>query len=118
MTEITRIIFAFDRDVDMTIDLREVDELARQVTSSLETRGIELDIDKFKAMIRMDNNISHVLKGKSTSVLARVLIILADSSGSSGLSVIGALMFEDSIEEGSRKRYTRLFTDHKPVRIY
>jgi len=73
MAEIARIVISCDKDADMTIDVSEVNELTLRITMALEVRGIEFDGDKFKAMVRRDNSVTHVL------------------------AVIGAIMFGETI---------------------
>ena len=74
IADITRIVISSDRDGDMTINLKELNELTLRLELTLEMLGIDLDGEAFKTMVRKDNDISHVLK------------------------VIEAIMFEETID--------------------
>lgn len=71
LADITRIILQSDQDGNMNINLKEVRMLTLRIKLSLEQRGIDLDEKAFMALVKKDNDISHVLK------------------------VVGAIMFED-----------------------
>jgi len=74
IADITRIVLSSDRDGDMNINLKELNELTLRLELTLKMRGIDLDGEAFKTMVRKDNDISHVLK------------------------VIEAIMFEETID--------------------
>mmetsp|Transcript_20227 Transcript_20227/g.29993 ORF Transcript_20227/g.29993 Transcript_20227/m.29993 type:complete len:347 (-) Transcript_20227:10-1050(-) len=61
MADITRIVINFDRDNDMKICEKELSDLVLALRIRLEAHGIDLDVDKFKAMVRKDDDIAHII---------------------------------------------------------
>jgi len=62
VADITEIVLMADRSGDMIIDLKEVTELTLRVQMKLSSHGINLDVNKFKAVVSKDPDISKVLK--------------------------------------------------------
>eukprot|EP00984_Skeletonema_dohrnii_P036620 scaffold37794_cov183-Skeletonema_dohrnii-CCMP3373.AAC.1 len=50
MADITRIVLVYDRDNDSRICEKELSDLVLALRIRLEAHGIDLDVDKFKAM--------------------------------------------------------------------
>jgi len=63
MADITRIVMLCDRNNDMKISERELSDLVLALRIRLEAQGIDLDINKFKAMVRKDDDITHIITG-------------------------------------------------------
>jgi hypothetical protein len=63
MVDITRIVMLCDRNNDMKISERELSDLVLALRIRLEAQGIDLDINKFKAMVRKDDDITHIITG-------------------------------------------------------
>eukprot|EP00581_Thalassiosira_minuscula_P005578 CAMPEP_0183736718 /NCGR_PEP_ID=MMETSP0737-20130205/50077_1 /TAXON_ID=385413 /ORGANISM="Thalassiosira miniscula, Strain CCMP1093" /LENGTH=252 /DNA_ID=CAMNT_0025970801 /DNA_START=94 /DNA_END=852 /DNA_ORIENTATION=+ len=74
LSDVARIVVSSDRNGDMMINLKELNVLTLRIKVQLDAHGVDLDEDRFKAMVRKDNDISHVLK------------------------VVGAIMFDDAID--------------------
>ena len=64
MVEITQMVLAVDTNANMAVDLGELNDLTLRIALALELRGIKLDAERFRAIIRSDNSICHVLNGK------------------------------------------------------
>ena len=66
VAEISRILVVADGDgARATIEPGELNELTLRITLALEMRGIDFDGEAFKALVRGDNDVAHVLKGPS-----------------------------------------------------
>ena len=100
MAEITQIVLSCEKDWDMTIDARELNELTLHITLALEIQGIELNAESFKTMVRKNGDISRVLRGKSSEDLP--CTSRSDSSPQTLTLVIGAIIFGNTME-GKRK---------------
>mmetsp|Transcript_10755 Transcript_10755/g.18373 ORF Transcript_10755/g.18373 Transcript_10755/m.18373 type:complete len:347 (+) Transcript_10755:31-1071(+) len=61
MADIARIVMVYDRDNDMKICEKELSDLVLALRIRLEAHGIDLDVDKFKAMVRKDDDIAHII---------------------------------------------------------
>ena len=61
MTDITRIVLSCDRNHDMKINERELADLVLALRIRLEVQGIDLDEQKFKAMVRRDDDIANII---------------------------------------------------------
>jgi len=61
MADITRIVLVYDRDNDSRICEKELSDLVLALRIRLEAHGIDLDVDKFKAMVRKDDDIAHII---------------------------------------------------------
>lgn len=59
---VATVVIRTDKDGDMKISAKELPLLALRLQILLEPYGINLDTNKFEAMIEEDNDISHVLK--------------------------------------------------------
>jgi len=59
MADITRIVMVYVRD--MKICEKELSDLVLALRIRLEAHGIDLDVDKFKAMVRKDDDIAHII---------------------------------------------------------
>ncbi|KAL7544161.1 LOW QUALITY PROTEIN: hypothetical protein ACHAWF_010110 [Thalassiosira exigua] len=75
MSDITKIVLSSDKNGDTFINLKELNILTLRIRLNLEVYGVDLDEEKFMAMVRKDNDINHVLK------------------------VIAAILFKDKIDE-------------------
>lgn len=62
MVDVTRIVLTHDRNNDRKICEKELSKLVIALRIRLEAQGIDLDVDKFKAMVRKDDDIAHVIK--------------------------------------------------------
>jgi len=62
MVDVTRIVLSHDRNNDRRICEKELSNLVIAMRIRLEAQGIDLDIDKFKAMVRKDDDIAHVIR--------------------------------------------------------
>ena len=61
MADITRIVMLCDRNNDLRICEKELSDLVLALKIRLEAQGIDLDVDKFKALVRKDDDIAHVI---------------------------------------------------------
>lgn len=61
MADVTRIVLGHDRNNDMKINEKELSDLLYALRIRLEAQGIDLDVDKFKAMVRKDDDIAHII---------------------------------------------------------
>lgn len=62
LADIAAIFLRADKDGDMTIDFRELNELTLHVQMKLSSHDIDIDTDQFKAMVRKNNDVTNVLK--------------------------------------------------------
>jgi len=62
VADIAAIFLKADKDGNMTIDSREINELTLRVKTKLSSQGIDIDEDQFKAMVHTNNDVSHLLK--------------------------------------------------------
>jgi len=61
MTDITRIVMLCDRNNDLKICEQELSDLVLALKIRLEAQGIDLDVNKFKAMVRKDDEITNII---------------------------------------------------------
>ena len=76
MADIARLVIRSDNNNDMAINLKELKALSLRIRLSLQEKGIDLDEESFQSMVRLDPDISTVLK------------------------VVGAIMFEEESIDG------------------
>eukprot|EP00585_Thalassiosira_rotula_P011402 CAMPEP_0196136620 /NCGR_PEP_ID=MMETSP0910-20130528/4868_1 /TAXON_ID=49265 /ORGANISM="Thalassiosira rotula, Strain GSO102" /LENGTH=407 /DNA_ID=CAMNT_0041396941 /DNA_START=146 /DNA_END=1369 /DNA_ORIENTATION=- len=62
VADIAAIFLLADKDGDMTINFRELNELTLRVQVKLSSHGINIDTDQFNAMVQKNNDVTHVLK--------------------------------------------------------
>jgi hypothetical protein len=62
MTDIARIVLLCDKNNDMKISERELSDLVLALKIRLEAHGIDLDVEKFRAMVRKDDDVGHIIK--------------------------------------------------------
>lgn len=63
MTDVTRIVLLCDRNNDSKICENELSDLVFAIKIRLDAHGVDLDVDKFKAMIRKNDDVAHIIKG-------------------------------------------------------
>lgn len=62
MVDVTRIVLTHDSNNDKKICENELSKLVIALRIRLEAQGIDLDIDQFKAMVRKDDDIAHIIR--------------------------------------------------------
>lgn len=83
MNDIARIVLICDRDNNMKISEEELGDLVLALKIRLDAHGIDLDVDKFKAMVRKDDDIGHII------------------------AALGKIMFDDEEEHLDHDRISR-----------
>lgn len=61
IADVAKIVLSHDRNNDMKINEKELSDLVHSLQIRLEAQGIDLDVDKFKAMVRKDDDICQII---------------------------------------------------------
>ena len=94
-------LLAVDTNANMTVDLGELNDLTLRIALALELRGIKLDAERFRAIIRSDNSICHVLNGKPNGeFMCAPRDFIPDSTSASATAV--HLFGDTNVEEACR----------------